>query len=130
MVSKKNFSIGIRQEQVLECFWDAGGSITVPEIMEQMDKRFGFPLSKSAVNTMIQALSKKGLVELEEKRRYAYLYRVTITREEMQTAEIRQLQNLLFGGSAKAMLVGLLKANADSEDLAEARKILQEQQHE
>ena len=117
-------TIGKRQRMILKCFWNAGGSMTVPEIEEALKRDFDVMLSRSAINTMVQILIEKGFLELEKKKRYAYIYRVTLTKEEYQLQEMEYMKDEIFDGSLKKMLVGFVKERASEEELAEIRELL------
>ncbi len=117
---------GRRQRMIMNCFWDAGGSLTVPELQEVLEREHHVALSRSSLNTMVQTLVDKGFVELEKKTRYAYVYHITLTKQEFQMQELNHLKDEIFEGSLCEMMVGFAKQTATKEELEQVRKLLEE----
>ena len=123
-VKEEYTPMGERQKMIMHCCWDRGGEITVPEIMNDLQEKYERVLSKSAANTMVNTLIEKGYLELAEKRRYAYLYKALISREDLQKQEFDWLVQTTFRGDGNALVVGFMQVDADGEEIEKAKEVL------
>ena len=98
--------------------------MTVPEIEEALKRDYDVSLSRSAINTMVQILIEKGMLKLEKKMRYAYVYRVTMTKEEYQDYELANFRDEVFDGSMNKMFASFIHKHASEEELKEIRELL------
>ncbi len=113
--------------EILTVLWSIGPA-TVREVYEVVCRRR--TAQYSTVLKFMQIMAEKGLVHRDEKQR-AHVYEPAKTREWTQRQLAGDLLERAFSGSAKALLVGALSARkATKEELAEMRKLLDEQRRE
>jgi len=113
--------------EILTVLWSIGPA-TVREVYEVICRRR--TAQYSTVLKFMQIMAEKGLVHRDEKER-AHVYEPAKTREWTQRQLAGDLLERAFSGSAKALLVGALSARkATKEELAEMRKLLEEQRRE
>jgi BlaI family transcriptional regulator, penicillinase repressor len=113
--------------EILTVLWSIGPA-TVREVYEVVCRRR--TAQYSTVLKFMQIMAEKGLVHRDEKQR-AHVYEPAKTREWTQRQLAGDLLERAFSGSAKALLVGALSARkATKEELAEMRKLLEEQRRE
>jgi BlaI family penicillinase repressor len=105
--------------EILAALWRRGLS-TVREIHQEMGK-------KSAYTTTLkqmQVMTRKGLLVRSE-RFGAHVYEASQAQEETQQQIAGDLLRRAFGGSAKSLVLGALKAQPASDaELAEIRRLL------
>jgi predicted transcriptional regulator len=83
------------------------GEATVRQVWNQL----GRPLAYTTVMTTVRVLEyKKGVLERTKKGR-AFVYRARISRESTSRAIMRDLCDLLFGGSVPALVSTILVPN-------------------
>jgi BlaI family penicillinase repressor len=106
--------------QIMQVLWDIGPA-TVQVVQENLA---GESLAYTTVQTMLNVLQRKSRV----KRRLcgkAYEYRPLLTREKAVREAIGDMVDRLFGGSAEALLMSLVKTRQlDSKKLADLKKAL------
>src|SRR5271156_5603261 len=113
--------------EILTVLWSIGPA-TVREIHDVISRRR--TAQYSTVLKFMQIMAEKGLVRRDEKQR-AHIYIAARPREWTQRQLAGDLLERAFSGSAKALLVGALSARkATKEELAEMRKLLEEQRRE
>lgn len=100
MARKANTGPTERELDILAVLWH-GERHSVREVHEALHERFH--LSFTSVQTMLQIMFEKGLVERELMGR-SYVYRASVTREEAQTTLLEDLLERAFGGSAAALV--------------------------
>jgi len=105
--------------EILAALWTRGPS-TVREVHQEMGK-------KSAYTTTLkqmQVMTRKGLVVRKE-RFGVHVYEAAESQEETQQQIAGDVLRRAFGGSAKSLLLGALKAQpASNAELAEIRRLL------
>lgn len=116
--------LGHRQQMVMKCVWELGGQATVPQMVEQMEKKYGAKLSNQGMNTMVLMLQEKGMLRRRRKIHQAFIYEAAITEEEFRLQELKRVQRLTFDGSAKAMVLAMLETDLSESDLDEVRQLL------
>jgi BlaI family transcriptional regulator, penicillinase repressor len=108
--------------QIMQVLWDIGPA-TVQAVQEKLA---GGALAYTTVQTMLNVLQRKSRV----KRRLcgkAYEYRPLLTREKAVREAIGDMVDRLFGGSAEALLMSLVKTRQlDPKKLANLKKALDE----
>jgi predicted transcriptional regulator len=67
----------------------------------------GEKLAYTTVQTMLNVLQTKGKAKRVLKER-SYIYRPAVSRVQAQSSTIRDLIDRMFGGSAEALVIGLL----------------------
>jgi predicted transcriptional regulator len=110
MAGRKTIAITERQYLVLRLLWD-NGPMTVRELMEKLPR--GQLLPYTTVLGMLQHMERSGLVE-HEKEGITHRYRPLQSRTETTGNLLRDFVGRFFGGSAQAMIQGLVDAEAMS----------------
>lgn len=110
-----------RELEILQVLWRLGRS-SVRDVHEALLK--SEEVSFTTVQTMLQVMYGKGLVERELIRR-TYWYWPAESQVETQTTLVRSLMERAFGGSAKALVSRALDArSASPAELDEIQKLL------
>ena len=110
MAGKKTIAITERQYLFLRLLW-GHGPMTVRELMARLPQ--GRRLPYTTVLAMLQNMEKSGLVA-HEKQGLTHRYRPVFCRAEATGTLLRDFINRFFGGSAQALLQGLVEAEAMS----------------
>lgn len=106
---------------ILRVLWE-GGPRTVRDIQKILNESrlTGY----TTVLKLIQIMTKKGLVERDEKVR-PQIYRPRYSQEQTQRQLVRDLLDRAFGGSVRTMVLQALAAKKSSaEELEAAEKLL------
>lgn len=89
--------------EIMKVLWDLGSG-TVQAVRDALP---GEKLAYTTVQTMLNVLESKKKAKRVLKDR-AYIYRPAVTRVQAQSSTIRDLIDRMFGGSAEALVMGLL----------------------
>ncbi len=116
--------VGYRQQIIMQCFWEAGGRTTVPDIDIRIEKKCGRKFSRSALNTMVQALIEKGLLAVDGKIHQSFIYKTCLTEKEFRLRELKRVRNLTFNGSTDILVQTLIESISDKEELDKVRQYL------
>ncbi|HEY3741622.1 MAG TPA: BlaI/MecI/CopY family transcriptional regulator [Bryobacteraceae bacterium] len=101
--------------EIMKVLWELGSG-TVQAVLDAMP---GEPLAYTTVQTMLNVLQTKGKAKRVLKDR-AFVYRPAVTRKQAVSSTMRDLIDRMFGGSAEALVMGLLETGQISaEKLAE-----------
>lgn len=107
--------------ELMKVLWDLGSG-TVQAVQERLP---GEPLAYTTVQTMLNVLATKGKVSRVLKNR-AFVYRPAVSRKQTVSATMRDLIDRMFGGSAEALVMGLLETrHITPKKLAELQKKLE-----
>jgi BlaI family penicillinase repressor len=116
-----------RELDILHVLWE-GGRCSVREVRERLARNED--VSFTSVQTMLQVMHDKGLVERELQGR-SYIYRAAASREDAQRTLLANLLDKAFGGSAKALVSRALDVRrASREELDEIQALLDEARRE
>jgi predicted transcriptional regulator len=116
--------IGDAELQVLKELWD-GGPMTVREVLTRLHEK-GRELAYTTVLTFLTRLEQKGYVA-SDKDGAAYVYRPTVSRENVTRIRLKAVMSELFDGAAGPMVLHLLKSERLTEDeVAELRRLIEE----
>ncbi len=108
---------------LLTVLWERGAS-TVREVHETVARRK--PALYTTVLKTLQIMAGKGLVRRNETQR-AHVYAASRPQEWTQRQLAGDLLLRAFGGSARSLMMGALRARrASGEELAAIRKLLEE----
>jgi predicted transcriptional regulator len=111
--------------EILTVLWSRGES-TVREVHEVLSKRR--PAQYTTVLKLMQIMADKRLVSRDETQR-AHVYTASRPREVTQRQLAKDLLDRAFGGRAAEMMMGALSARkASKKELAEIRRLLDEQE--
>jgi Predicted transcriptional regulator len=106
---------------ILAVLWRLGPS-TVREVHEALGKGSGYTTTLK----QMQVMTEKGLLVRSERYR-SHVYEAAAPREQTQEQIAGDILKRAFGGSAKNLVLGALRAQpASDEDLAEIRRLLNE----
>ncbi len=110
------------QLALMEVLWTRGEA-TVSEVQEDLLESRG--LAMTTVATLLSRLEKRGVVTHRTEGRQ-YVYRASVSREEVCDSMVSALTNRLFRGDVTALLSHLLTASEISPgDLAEVRRMIE-----
>jgi BlaI family penicillinase repressor len=113
--------------EILTVLWSRGPS-TVRSVHEVLSARR--PAQYTTVLKLMQIMLEKRLVTRDDEQR-AHVYAASRPRETTQRQLAKDLLDRAFGGSAAEMMMGALAAHkASKEELAEIRRLLDEQEED
>jgi BlaI family penicillinase repressor len=113
--------------EILTSLW-ARGEATVREIHDDVSQQRA--LGYTSVLKTIQIMTEKGLVQRTEAGK-AHIYRTTATQEDTQSQLLRDLSERLFAGSASQLAMHALAMQpANSDELAEIRKLIEKRKNQ
>ena len=90
--------------ELMDVLWHRGEA-TVQEVCDQL----GRPLAYTTVMTTLRLLHSKKKVLTRVKRGRAHVYRPVVSREEVSSSVIRDMQTVLFGDRLPTLMLGLLE---------------------
>lgn len=111
-MGRKNTPLTPLELEIMKVLWDLESG-TVQAVL---DKLPGTPLAYTTVQTMLTVLLDKGKVKRTLKDR-AYIYRPAVSRADAVRHTMKDLIDRMFGGSAEALVMGLV----ESDQLSPAR---------
>ena len=110
------------QLAILRVVW-ARGEATVPEIWRALYPERG--LAQSTVATMVTRLERRGVLERRSEDGRQFVYRATVSEQQVRRAMVAELTDVLFAGDAKALVSHLLASQQiRPQDLEEVRRML------
>ena len=105
---------------ILAALWRLGPA-TVREVHQELGKGCGY----NTTLTQMRLMTEKGLLRRTERFRN-HVYEPAAPREQMQQRIAGDLMRRVFGGSAKALILGALGAKrVDAQELAEIRGMIE-----
>ena len=113
------------ERAILRVLWEKG-PCTVREVQETLDRtrKTGYTTALK----FLQIMTEKGLVRRDEDQR-AHVYEAAYPQEQTQKQLVGDLLERAFGGSAMKLVMQALDANkASPEELAEIRRVLEQQE--
>lgn len=129
MGRQKTEQLGHKQQMIMQCVWDLGGTATTQEIIERLDRMYGLSLSRQAMNSSTQVLIDKGYLLVTEKIGNAYVFCAQISQEEFRAQELKRFKDLTFGGSVKMMFAALIQEDISQDELQEIMEMI-DKKHE
>ena len=122
-MSTQKQTITEAEYEIMRLLWDAEGSMTVSDVCERLVGREWTP---STVSTLLQRLSKKGIIGFT-KRGKTNCYFPVMKRDEYSMSETKSFLSKLHGGSVKRMVASLYENEEISDDeIDELRKMFLE----
>jgi BlaI family transcriptional regulator, penicillinase repressor len=126
MGPKRKVQLTRLELQMMEVLWKIN-SATVQEVQNAIP---GEPLAYTTVQTMLNILHRKGRVTRKLVGK-AYTYRPVLSRESAEKEAVGDFVDRLFGGSAEALVMSLLKAKRlNPKKLAQLSDLLGKKQRE
>ena len=112
-------SLGDLQHAIMAVLWRRGEATTA-EVHEALRAERGLALTTIA--TMLRKMEDKGVVVHRAEGRQ-FVYRPTVTEDEIRQSMVGELVERLFDGDAKALVAHLVSEHEiDATDLAELRR--------
>ncbi len=111
-MSTQKQTITDAEYEVMRLLWDADGSMTVSGVCERLSGREWTP---STVSTLLQRLSKKGIIGFTKHGKTNCYYPI-MKRSEYSINETKSFLSKLYGGSVKRMVASLYENEEISED--------------
>jgi predicted transcriptional regulator len=114
-------SLGDLQHAIMEVLWSEGQA-TAAEVHRALQAERG--LAPTTIATMLSKMERKGVVSHRTDGR-RFVYRATVSRDEVRRSMLGDLSERLFGGSVAAMVAHLLSAHeVDAAELQELRGLI------
>jgi BlaI family penicillinase repressor len=114
------FRLGRRELEILNVVWDLSEA-TVQEVCDRLARPH-----HSTVHTMMRTLECKGLLDHRVFGR-TFVYRSLVSREHVRGSKVRELCDVLFGGSFSLIFTSMLHCSSMSRaELGELRRLLKE----
>jgi BlaI family penicillinase repressor len=111
--------LGDLQHAIMTVLWTRGEATTA-EVHEALRAERGLALTTIA--TMLRKMEEKGVVDHRTEGRQ-FVYRPTVTRDEVRESMVGELVERLFGGDARALVAHLVSEHEiDAAELAELRR--------
>ncbi len=123
-MANRQYDLGSAELEVLKALWDAG-PLTVREVMNCMHRRRR-RVAYTTVLTFLTRLEQKNFVS-SDKSGLAYVYRATITRNDVSRSRVRTLVKQMYDGAAGPLVLQLVRQERLSRDELEALQSLIEQ---
>ena len=121
-MSPSSRSVSDTELAVLKVLWDVGEA-AVREIRERLEAE-GFEWAYTTVQTLLGRLEQKGYVESERDGR-AFLFRATVTREELLSLELGDLAERVCEGAALPLVLSLVQGRRFSKsEIARFRELV------
>jgi len=112
-------SLGDLQHAIMSVLWE-GGEATTAAVHEALHSERGLALTTIA--TMLRKMEDKGVVAHRSEGRQ-FVYRPTVTEDEIRQSMVGELVKRLFDGDAKALVAHLVsKHEIEADDLAALRR--------
>jgi predicted transcriptional regulator len=107
--------------ELMDVLWELGEG-TVQDVCDRLER----PLAYTTVMTTLTLLSTKKRTLDRHKRGRAFIYRPSVSREEVSRSMISDLRDVLFGKQLPTLVLNLLSEESVSEsDLAALRAALE-----
>jgi BlaI family penicillinase repressor len=90
------------EREVLKVLWDRG-PLAVRDVLVQLTER-GQEWTRSTVITLLQRLEKKGYVD-SDKSQHAFIFRATVSREQVMHARMQDVAGELCDGDALPLVL-------------------------
>lgn len=116
------------QLKIMQVLWREG-EVGVSGIQEQLKAKEDRELAITTLNTVLQRLYKRGIVNYRKEGRQ-YIYRAEVSEKETQSSMASNLIDKLFRGKSSVLVNHLLESSAFDQDELEdlKRKIAAAQQ--
>ncbi|MBX2874446.1 MAG: BlaI/MecI/CopY family transcriptional regulator [Saprospiraceae bacterium] len=116
------------QLKIMQVLWREG-EVGVSGIQEQLKAKEDRELAITTLNTVLQRLYKRGIVNYRKEGRQ-YIYRAEVTEKQTQASMATSLIDKLFKGKSSVLVNHLLESSAFDQDELEdlKRKIAAAQQ--
>lgn len=118
----RSHQLGDLQLAIMRVLWKEGEA-TVSGVHEALHTERG--LAHTTIATMLTKMERKGVVEHRSEGRH-YIYRPTVSKEEVHRSMVSELTERLFEGDAAALVNHLLTAQEiDADELARITALIE-----
>src|SRR5262245_33962059 len=123
-MEKQRPTMSDAEREVLKALWEHGPS-TVREVQRLLGA-LGQDWTRSTVITLLQRLEKKGYVA-SDRRQFAFVFRATVTREEVMHQRISKLADELSEGDAVPLVLAFAERHPfTADEIAQFRQLIDE----
>ena len=124
MADKQRPAMSDAEREVLKALWEHGPS-TVREVQGVLGGQ-GQEWTRSTVITLLQRLEKKGYVA-SDKRKFAFVFRAAVTREEVMHQRISKLAEELAEGDAVPLVMAFAQRHRFTDaEIEQFRRMIDE----
>jgi predicted transcriptional regulator len=124
MADKQRPTMSDAEREVLKALWEHEPS-TVRDVHGRLSEQ-GHEWTRSTVITLLQRLERKGYVA-SDKRKFAFVFRATVTREEVMHQRIAKLADELSEGDAVPLVLAFAQRHPfTEEELVQFRQLINE----
>ena len=120
---KKLSSLPDGELEIMQIVWQAEPPVSRGVIEEVLNGRR--KVAPSTILTFLTRLCERGFLSVERRGR-TNLYTPLVTRKDYLAGESRRMLDRLYGGSLSAFAVSLSDSGVTKEELAELRRLLEE----
>ncbi len=122
-MTAREYELGPAELEVLKVLWDDGPA-SVRQVLEALTAR-GRSVAYTTVQTMLTRLEQKEFAR-SDKSGPAFVYRATITREQISRSRLKKLLDQLYDGAAGPLVLQLVKTQRlRREELEELQKLIE-----
>ena len=124
MAGKQRPAMSDAEREVLKALWEHGPS-TVREVQGVLGGQ-GQEWTRSTVITLLQRLERKGYVA-SDKRKFAFVFRAAVTREQVMHQRISELAEELSEGDAVPLVMAFAQRHRFTEaEIEQFRRMIDE----
>ena len=124
MADKQRPAMSDAEREVVKALWEHGPS-TVREVQGVLGGQ-GQEWTRSTVITLLQRLERKGYVA-SDKRKFAFVFRAAVTREEVMHQRISELAEELSEGDAVPLVMAFAQRHRfTDEEIEQFRRMIDE----
>ena len=117
----RNQQLGDLQLVIMRLLWGSGEA-TVAEVHSALLEERG--LAPTTIATMLVKMERKGIVDHRTEGR-RYIYRATVSEDDVTQSMVGQLTQRLFGGNASALVSHLLSEHEiDGDELDQLKAMI------
>jgi len=121
----KTHTLGALQLAIMNVLWQEGEA-TVSHVHGSLLEERG--LAPTTIATMLVKMEKRGVVAHRTEGR-KFVYRTTVSEDEVQRSMVGDLKDKLFGGNVAALVSHLLSEHkVDRDELAELKALIDEKE--
>lgn len=119
--SRKNLELTKCEAEVMDIVWDKQ-CVTVNDVVDAISR----DLAYTTVLTTMKILEDKKFIRRGPKQGRALTYTPAVSRERVREGMLKSLIDQLFGGSARSVVLSLMKSDAVSLEDIEALRLASE----
>lgn len=122
----KKLELTTAETIVMKCIWDADHEMSLAEILQNANTRFGKEWKSQTVSTFLSKLVQKQFIKMKRNGR-VITYEVLVTEKEYKTTQAREFVSFWNKGSIGQFLAAFYHEQpATKEELEELRRAINE----